>query len=143
MGSITSVNAVVMLAITGLYNSPQQLQGFSADDIFDTENVAITQAIMGVDGKQSAGLVLNPTIQNIVLQADSASNLIFDTWVNSMKIAQDVYWAQATVLLTSIGTKYTMTNGTLTMYPPTSRVAKVLQPRRFTISWESVVPAAV
>lgn len=143
MGSITSANAVLMLAVTNLFPAPQQLQGFSADDIFDTDPVAITQAVMGVDGVQSAGLVYNPILQNIVLQADSQSNKMFSDWVQAMKIAQDVYWAQATVLLTSIGRKFTMSNGTLTMYPPTPRVAKILQPQRYTISWESVVPQDV
>lgn len=143
MGSITSANAVLMLSITSLFPAPQQLQGFAADDIFTTEDIQVTEPVMGVDGKLSAGFVNMPVPMSIAVQADSISNAIFDQWAAASKILQDVYFAQMTVVLTSLGRKWTCSNGTLTRYKPMPDAAKVLQPRRFGIVWETVLPANV
>ncbi len=136
MGSITSSNAKLYLAITGVFASPQPLQGFSADDIFDTNDIPPTEAVMGVDGKLSAGKIFVPIVQNIVLQADSASNALFDQWKAAMDKLGDVYFAQGTVLLTATGKEYTCVNGSLTGYKPSPDARRILQPRRFQITWE-------
>lgn len=141
--NITAANAVIMLAISGLYDSPQQLQGFSTDNIFETDALVVAETLMGVDGVQSAGEVNNPVVQNIELQADSASNDIFDQWVLAMKIGGTVYQAHASILLTSISKKWVGSYGVLTSWPPTPPVRKILQPRRYTISWESMLPQNV
>lgn len=138
MGSITSSNAKIYLQITGVFSSAQPLQGFSADDIFDTNDIPPTEAIMGVDGKLSAGKIFVPLVQNIVLQADSKSNDVFDGWNAAMEKLGDVYFAQATVMLTSVGKEYTCVNGTMTGYKKVPDARRVLQPRRYQITWEAV-----
>jgi len=141
--TITSANAVYMLSISNLFDSPQQLQGFSADDIFTTEPLASAEAIMGLDGRLSAGFVFVPTTQSIMLQADSLSNDIFDQWWLAQQIAKDMYFANAVIVLTSIGKKWTMTKGVLSSFPPLPDAAKTLRPRRFSIIWESGTPANI
>lgn len=143
MATITSVNAIYTLSITNLFDAPVQLQGFAADDIFTTEVIVPTEAIMGLDGKLSAGFVNVPTVQSIMLQADSDSNSIFDDWVQAQRTAQDAYYAQGVVILVSIGKKYAMTNGVLTSLPPMADAARTLRPRRFGITWEKVEPADI
>ena len=143
MGSITSANAIYMLAIPPLFAVPIQLQGFSADNIFVTDPVTIAETSMGLDGILSAGFVFNAKTQSISLQADSASNNMFDTWVAAQELIKDTFRANGVVLLTAINKKWTMTNGILTTYPPIPDAARTLQPRRFTITWEKVQPAAV
>lgn len=143
MGSITSANAVYMLAIPPLFAVPLQLQGFSADNIFTTDPVTIAETSMGLDGIMSAGFVFNSKTQSISLQADSLSNVLFDNWVAAQELIKDTYRANGVVLLTSINRKWTMTNGVLTTYPVMPDAARTLQPRRFTITWEKVQPAAV
>lgn len=143
MGSITSSNAAIFLAISGVFPSPQQLQGFSVDDIFDTNEIPLTEAIMGVDGKLSAGRVFVPVVQNIVLQADSVSNAVFDGWAAAIAQAGDVFFAQATVLLTSIGREFTCVQGSLTGYKPMPDARRLLQPRRYQVTWEQVQPGNV
>lgn len=138
MGSITASNAKIYLAVAGVFGSPQPLQGFSADDVFDTNDVPPTEAIMGVDGKLSAGKIFVPLVQNIVLQADSVSNDVFDAWAAAMEKLGDVYFAQGTTLLTSVGKEYTLVNGTLTGYKKVPDARRVLQPRRYAITWEAV-----
>lgn len=143
MASLTSANTVFMLAIVGLFDAPQSLQGFAADDIFTTADIQSTETLMGVDGILSAGYVNMPVPQTIALQADSDSNEIFDQWYQAQKVAQDVYYANASVLLPSLSKSYTLTKGALTTYPPTPNVAKILQPRRFGITWQSISPANI
>lgn len=143
MGSITSANAVYMLAIPPLFAVPIQLQQFAADNIFSTDPVQVAEIQMGVDGVMSAGFVFNPKVQNISLMGDSPSNQIFDTWQTSQELIKDTYRANGIVLLPAINKKWTMTNGVLTTFPPIPDAARVIQARRFTITWEKVQPAAI
>ncbi|MGA1801484.1 phage tail fiber protein [Rhizobium sp. HT1-10] len=66
MASITSANAIITLTIPGLFNTPVQLQGFSADNIYESEVQEIAETSMGVDGKLSAGYVFNPINQTFM-----------------------------------------------------------------------------
>lgn len=140
---ITSANSVLMLSIGGLYPTPQQLQGFSADDVFDAEAVDSAETQMGVDGNMSAGFIFVPINWNITLQADSLSNDIFDNWYSAQQAARAPYWASATVVLPSIGRKWAMTNGVMVSYPPMPAGKKVLQPRKFGIRWERISPSVI
>ena len=140
MSTITSANAIYTLSIAGLFPSPLQLQRFSADNVFSTQPLASSEVMMGVDGFLSGGFVFNPVVQTISLQADSASNNVFDQWHQAQQAAREVYIAQGIIILTAIGKKWTLDRGFLTSYPPIADAAKVLQPRRFGITWNSIVP---
>ncbi len=141
MASITSANSIVMISIASVYTTPQQLQGFAADDIFSTDTMEIAETMMGVDGRLSAGYVFVPVKWSISLQADSPSNAIFDNWRAAQVSAGDVYFASATVNLPSLGKTYDLVNGVLTSYPPIPDAGKTLKPRKFGLTWESVTPA--
>jgi len=153
MGTITGANAIFTLSIAPplfapqvsptLFAAPAQLQGFAADDAFASEPLASVETLMGVDGVLSAGFVFVPIRMTITLQADSVSNDLFDSWYNAMQTTKDVYLAQGIVTLTTIQKKYALTNGSLTTYHPIADVRKLLQPRRFGITWQSVSPAPV
>ncbi len=153
MGTITGANAIYTLAISPpafapqvsatLFAAPVQLQGFAADDAFATEAIASVETLMGVDGILSAGFVFVPIRQTIALQGDSVSNALFDNWWNAMQTTKDVYVAQGVITLTTVQLKYALTNGSLTTYHPMSDVKKLLQPRRFGITWQTVSPAPV
>ena len=138
--TITAANAIIIFSVAGLQVSTAQLQGFSADDIFTTEDQQRIEALMGVDGKLSGGKVNNPVVQNYALQADSDSNDFFDDWNLAEVVAEDVYYANALVTLISIGKQWTCTKGVLSRFKPLPDAAKVLQPRRYTVTWEKVVP---
>lgn len=141
--TLTSANSIFMLAIAGIFSAPQQLKGFSADNIFDMAEVETNQALMGVDGRLSAGRVLHPRVQTINLQADSASNNLFDTWNDQEQQAVETYFASGSVILKSVGTEYVLTRGTLTTYSQMPNAGKILQPRRFVITWEKVQPVGI
>lgn len=140
MGDITGANATYMLSITSLFPAPIPLEGFAVDDVFDTEDLEISENIMGVDGKMSSGIVFNPVKQTVMLQADSASNDLFDAWAQTQRQLRQVLYANAIVLLTSVGKTFVCTKGSLTTYKPVPTVKKLLQPRKYAITWESVLP---
>lgn len=141
--SITGANATFLMTVQDLFPTPQQLQGFAADDVFDTDPLASTEVLMGVDGGLSAGFVFVPVKQAIALQADSPSNFIFDTWYNAQQAAQDVFAAMGVVLLPGLGIKWNLVEGFLTEFPPIPNVKKLLQPRKFGITWTRVTPATI
>lgn len=140
-GTITSTNAILLLAIGGLYTVPQRIQGFAADDVFDIGDIAMAETSMGVDGKLSAGYVNVPVVMGIMLQADSESNALFDAWFAAQRAAGELLPAEAIVRLPSVETSYALHRGFLTGYKPAPDAKKMLQPRKFSITWESITGA--
>lgn len=143
MASLTGATAVYQLSVVGLFPSAIQLQGFSVDDVFSTAAIDSAEVMMGVDGFMSAGFKYVEIKQTISLQADSDSCSIFDQWWTAQQVAQDLYYANATVNLKALGTQWTMTRGALTSYAPLPDVKKIIQPRKFEITWNTVSPANV
>lgn len=141
--SITSATSIFFITIPGVFPTPQQLQQFAADDVFSTDALESAEVQMGVDGFLSAGFVFVPVKQQINLQANSISGDIFDQWYASQQLIKDIYPANGVVVLPSQGKKWTMTNGVMSSYMPIPDSKKVLQPRRFAITWESVTKAPV
>ncbi len=139
--TITAANSILLLGATGLFDTPQRIQGFAADDVTDVENIQPVETMMGVDGRLSGGYVPVAVPQNFSLQADSESNDFFDTLLSAEEAAREKYVLFGSLVLPATGRKYAMTRGFLyglMKFPP---VKKVLQPRRFTIQWERVTPA--
>lgn len=136
--TLTAANAILMLGVTGLFTVPRRLQGFAADNITDLGDLTLAETSMGVDGRLSAGYVNNAVTQNITLQADSESNDMFEFWQQTMRQRLDTYFAFGSILLRATGRRYTLTRGVLTSASVMPAVNKTLQPRRFTLTWESV-----
>ena len=141
--TITSANSVFTLVVPDVFPVPQNLQGYAVDDAFDTESVELSEALMGVDGRMSAGYTPYITPMTIHLMADSPSIDLFDAWRGAVTAAQEVFFAQATITLTSVGRSYVLNKGVLTNYKPLSDAKKVLQAVSYTIKWEAVNPAQV
>lgn len=143
MSSITGATATYQLSIANLFDSAQQLQGFAADDVFSTPPIQSIETLMGVDGVMSAGFVYVEIKQSISLQADSASNALFDAWYAAQQQQEDVYFANATVWLKALGSKWAMTRGVLSQYHPIPDIKKLIQPRKYEITWNSMSAAPV
>lgn len=142
MGNITAADAIVILTIPNVLLAPVQLQGFAADDIFDVEPLEAGETLMGVDGILSAGFVFVPVSWGITLQADSASNAVFDSWWTQEQANKTKYAASGQVTLKSIGTKWSLTNGFLITYPVMPNAGRVLKPRKFMLRWQKAFPQA-
>jgi hypothetical protein len=141
MGDITSANAVLTLAVPPLFPTPQQLQSFAVDDVFDISAVQSVETMMGVDGVLSAGFVFREIEMMIRLQADSTSNHIFDVWYTQQVATLSTYIAQGQIRLPAISTKFTLSNGFLTNYKPAPSARRVLQPREFRITFNTIAPS--
>lgn len=139
--TITSANSVFSITVPGLFNTPVQLQGYSADKAWDTSAVVLTETQIGVDGRKTAGVVFNPVKQSIALQADSPSTLIFEAIFAAQLAARDVYYIYATIDLPATGQSYVCNKGTLEDYNSVATAGKVLQMRDFGINWQSILPA--
>lgn len=138
--SITSINAVLLLTVDGLFVA-QQLQGFAPDDIFDVDEIDVSEDYMGVDGLLSAGRIYNKIPTTFAFAANSAACAIFETWNKAEEIIQDKYFAQALIRLPSIKMTYICNNGNLSKFSYMPNGKKTLQPRKFTINWESLFGA--
>lgn len=141
--TITSANSVFTLLIPGVFPAPLNLEGYATDDAFSSDSVESSETMMGVDGKMAAGFTPFITPVTIALMANSPSRIIFDTWLNAEVAAKEVFPADATLLIPSIGMSYIMKNGVLRKGKRLPDGKKVLQPVQFTIDWESVTPVPV
>lgn len=139
--SLSGANATITLSQSTLFPTPQQIQGFAADDITDIESAKILEHLMGVDGVLSFGFVWAERMQEITLQADSVSNDFFDTINTQQEAVQDVYPLSGTIILPAIGLKFNLINGGLETYKPFPATKKILQPRKYRIVWNRVTPA--
>lgn len=143
MKTLTAANSVLLLSVTGLFDIPVRIQGFAADNVFDTDDIQPTETAMGVDGKLSAGYVPVAVRQGYSVQADSDSIDIFERWYAAQQAAREVYFANGSTYLPSVAKKYAMVRGVLQGYSPMPVAQKVLQPRKFSILWESTTAAAI
>ena len=142
-GTITSANASFTLNVPGVSPVPVPIEGFAADDAFDTENVAPTEVLMGVDGNLSGGYTPYPVKLKFVLQADSLSNAFMDLWRQAMDQAKETFPASATIVAPSIGKIFTFLGGHLTGDMPTPQGKKILNPQTYEITFQSVSAALV
>ena len=141
--SLTAANAIITLGATGLFPVAQQIQGFAADDVFDAEALDSAEAVMGVDGRLSGGWIPNPVKIGFSVQADSDSVDFFETLYQSQQQARDLYYLFGSVYLKATEKKYTLVKGIMTNYKPLPDAKKILQPRKFMITFESVSQAAI
>ena len=139
--SLTVSNSVIMIVIADLFPVPQQLVGYAADDVMTTEAVDSVETVMGIDGRLTGGWMPTAKKQTFTLQADSPSIIMFDAWQQSQEAIRDAYIANAVISLSSIGRVYICTKGFLTNYTVLPDARKILQARRFQITWESVIGA--
>jgi hypothetical protein len=138
---ITSANSVLMLGVTGLFTVPQQLQGFSADDMYEIAAVDTKEVVMGADGNLSAGWIPQVKVMSVTLQADSPSNTFFDSWYAAEEAAQTPFFAFGVINQPSVSRVYTLTTGVLKNYTPLAAAKKTLQPRKFEVHWKLTIGA--
>lgn len=141
--TITSANSVLALAISDVFPVPQVLEGYAVDDSFSTEQRDTAQTQVGVDGLMSAGYTPNIVKMRIALQANSPSLAFFETWVNSMDAAKEVFYANGSLEIPSIGKLYVLTKGVLVGYPNLPAGKAVLQPVQFELHWQKVSPTNI
>lgn len=133
--NITSANVSFFLSVFLLYPTPQQIQGFAPDQMFETEAADIAEVQMGADGQVASGWVPNLFKESIMLLASSPSCQIFDNIYTAQKASRSIYPITGTVYLGGLQSKVSRQNGTLTRYAPYAPAKKVFEYRTFEITW--------
>lgn len=141
MGTLTAANSVVSIAIPGVYNSPQTLQGYATDDAFSTGEVTNAEVQVGVDGQVSAGFVFNLIEMTFTFQPNSKSIAVFNNWSLANQAARETIAATGSISLPAIGYKYAGSNGYLTRAAVIPNVKKILQPVNYTVTWGTLAGA--
>lgn len=143
MTDITSANAVLTIAprTTGLIGSGGAftVEGFASDDAFQSDSVDSTEAMMGVDGKASFGMLPYLVKQTITLQADSPSIALFETIIGAQNTLRQPIILDAVLALPAVQKSYVFTKGALTRVTPFTAGKKVLQAMAYEVTWETCV----
>jgi hypothetical protein len=144
MTDITSANSVLFLAapLAGLV-VPQQMQGWAADDLYDVEPMAVNETLRGADGLLSAGFVFGDPKFTLNFQADSPSVAFFDALVAFMTANVMAVPVYGTLTLPSVGQSWALLKGFIPTYMWAPSGKRVLQPRKFPMTWESIVVGPV
>lgn len=140
MSSITSANSVFTLSVPGLFPVPQQIQGFTADRAWETNNVALTESTISLEGIKSTGFIFSLTEQTITLQADSPSRTFFTSLINAMRAAREILTLSGTITLPATGESFVCVRGTLKDAKTTPNVGKLLEPVTYVIEWQAIQP---
>jgi hypothetical protein len=143
MSTLTSANSVLAIGVTGLYDVAQILQGFSEGDAYSIDTVDVAETMLGVDGILSAGWIPQRKVMNVTLQADSSSINFFESWYAAQEAAREVFTAFGNINQSSVDRNYTLIRGFLKNYAPIGDAKKILQPRKFQIEWNILVPVPV
>lgn len=136
--TITSADAEFFLTVEDLFPSPQRIQGFMADRMFQSSGVDTGEFIMGADGHLSAGYVFNTRSLTVSIMPDSPSNTLFEQIDATQRSGKRLLLLQGVIILKGVKRKYTLSNGYLQNYVPVIGAAKVLEGRPFGLLWESI-----
>ena len=125
--TLTVANSAILITTEALYPQAQQMSGYSADDVYDFENVENGEYSMGIDGNLSAGFVYNEIPWTMMLQADSPTLGNFENiWqyevTNRTKLQQDI-----TITLPGVAKRYDLIKGYMRAFKAPSG-KKILQP---------------
>lgn len=139
--TITSANAVLTLTVPGIFPAPIQIQGFSAEKAWSTDQQETTESMIGVDGLKASGWVPAMIKQAFSLMANSPSRSVFNAIARAQKANREAIVFQGTFVLSSTGETFSCLNGTLKDYKPIPDGAKVLQPIEFNVEWQDIQPS--
>ena len=143
MATITAANSTFSISVAGLFPVPQLLDGYAVDDAFTAETVSNVETLIGVDGKKSAGFVFSLFPLSITLQADSPSNLLFETIAAQQIANKEVFTLTGVIIIPGISRTFALVNGSLKTNSPFPAVKRTLQSRVWSTDWQSILGAPI
>ncbi len=135
--TLTTANSAFTLAARGVFPVPFKLEGYATDDSFAVDDVTPGEVQMGVDGNLSAGYVPYATQITFMFQADSPVLDYLDTIIAAQKSQREMVIFDGTGFIQGTQEKYAMTKGFMTSFTPASTGKKILQPRKFTFTFQN------
>jgi hypothetical protein len=137
---ITSANAIILITAPGVFNTPQRLQKFSAQDIYEMGAINAGETSMGVDGYLSAGFTFVEKEQAYTFQADSESNEVFQQIYRFEESNITKIPLQGITILPALGLKFVSPKGFLKNYTPMPSAGTTAKPLKYSVVWERVSP---
>jgi len=137
-GTLTVANSSMVLVVADLFPSGVPLQGYAADEVFSAEPATHIETMMGVDGRLSGGWVPSERTVNLSLMGDSDSNFVFEEWAGAQRQRRDALIATLIVTVFAINRVYTCTYGFLRTYSSLPDGRRILQPRRYAITFQAI-----
>lgn len=146
--SLTVANSAFTLTATSvggvpIFPVPVPIEGYSADDAFDTTEVKPNEILMGIDGVLSGGYVAYPTPLMFTLQADSPSILVMDTAIEAMDGVFETIIFGASIAVPGINKLHTFIKGFMTSGKKTPGGKKLLQPQKYEITFQKCISAVI
>jgi hypothetical protein len=138
---ITSANAVLMLGVNTILQTPTRVTKFAADAMWAVDDVEPAEIGKGADGNLYAGYTPYNTPQTITLMPDSPWMTRFEQWLAAQKANMTIYAAFGTLYIPSIGKKWAMTNGVLGRIRSIPNAQKTLAASEFQIVWDDISSA--
>lgn len=140
---ITSANAKVMLTVENLYPNGVQLEGFSTDNSFASDDETIAETHMSVDGKLTSGVTPNPVVVTITLDAGSDSYEYMLNLYNTTKLNMTSLKCDMQITVPALKTEYFLKKGALTQGKPLPNGGKVLENTTWQFTFESCKPSSI
>lgn len=125
--TLTVANSSLVMTVEGIFPNGVALQGYAADNVFETGEVENGEFQMGIDGKLSAGYVFNEIPFTITLSADSPSLDVFEQIWQREASNRDKLDIGLAVALPSNGKRYGLRSGFMRSYKAPSG-QRILQP---------------
>lgn len=143
MTTLTVANSAFTILCPAVFAVPQLIQGYATEDAFSVPQFELARAVMGVDAKMSGGFV--PAIKelDVVLQADSVSNAVFQRIVGVMEAQREIVFIDATIVMIGQGEVWQFTKGILTKIPALAAAKKTAEARTYQITFENVQAAGI
>ncbi|PIT58372.1 hypothetical protein BHC49_01685 [Snodgrassella alvi] len=118
--TITAANAVLMLRCKGVYDNFITMQGFQADNAWNFGDANLSEARIGVDGKQSMGYTPHQIEWILHLEANSKSIAILENIRKDFNTNMETRPIDIVVEIPSIKTRYSATGALISQSGGTS-----------------------
>jgi hypothetical protein len=143
MTTLTTANSAFTLECPAVFSIPQLIQGYATEDAFSVPQYELGRAVMGVDARMSGAFVPSTKELDIVLQADSRSNRVFQQIIGVIEAQQETVFMNATIVMPGQNEVWQFTRGILTKVPALAAAKKTAEARTYQITWESIKPAGI
>ena len=136
--SITSSNAIIVYKDNMLVKAGMPLVKFSTDQSLTSDEVAVAETRMGVDGKMAVGYTPNITPVTIMFEADSPSWRLIEQSLSIARQANTVVKCELIVTIPALAKTYVYRNGAIKSLTNVA-MKKVLDPGTLKMDFEEVI----
>ena len=140
---VTSANTTAFMVVQKLFPAGFKVEGFGSDQAISGDSMQVTETRMGIDGKMSAGVVVNVIPVTITLEANSPTYAYFRMIEEYQNTTKKLLPITLTVDTPSVGQRTVFTNGVLQQAPSMAGIQKTLQPTSWVFHFESKAQVAV